>query len=138
MLEGRHWILNKNEFVKLERGADEILIDIAGDTKAINYMRFRALEALALFPTEKTADFLEITAGSNFSTLARRGFEAFKRGFNKIKPKRIKQLAIRLLNHKNPNIRISAARTIRSKDPSRFKKFIKSESNVWVRKEAQK
>ena len=58
MLEGRHWILNKNEFLRLEEGADKVLIDIARNPKIINYLRFRALEALSLYPTEKTADFL--------------------------------------------------------------------------------
>jgi len=138
MLEGRHWVLNTNEFLKLEEGTDDILIDIAGDTTLINYLRFRALEALALYPTEKTADFLEMTIENKISSFARRGFETFRRGFKKIKPKRVKKLAIRLLKHQNANIRISAARTLHSMDPSEFKKFIKLESSVWVRKEAQK
>ena len=138
MLEGRHWILNKVKFLELEEGADEVLIVIARDTKIINYLRFRALEALALYPTEKTADFLEDAAENNITTIARRGFEAFRRGFEKIKPKRVKKLANRLLKHHNANMRISAARTLRLIDPSGFKKFLKSESSSWVRKEAQK
>ena len=138
LLEGRHWILNTDKFLKLGDGVEEVLIDIAGDTKKINYLRFRALEALALFPTEKTANFLESTAEKTFPGLAKRGFEAFRSGFYKIKPKRLKRLATRLLKNSNPNIRISAARTIRSMDTSRFKKFLKSESNIWVLKEAQK
>ena len=84
MLEGRHWILNTDEFLELEEGTDQVLIDIARDTKIINYIRFRALEALALYPTENTADFLEITAENNISTIARRGFEAFRRGFKRM------------------------------------------------------
>ena len=138
MLEGRHWVLNTDKFLDLEKGTDEVLIDIAKNTKIINYLRFRALEALALYPTEKTADFLENIAEEAISSLARRGFEAFRRGFEKIKPKRVKLLATRLLKHRNPNMRISAARTLRSMDPSKFKKIIKSESKTWVRKEAQK
>ena len=35
MLEGRHWILNKNKFNSLGKGTDNILIDIAGDNKII-------------------------------------------------------------------------------------------------------
>ena len=58
MLEGRHWILNTNKFLELGAGTDDVLIDIARDTQIINYLRFRALEALSLYPTEKTADFL--------------------------------------------------------------------------------
>jgi len=138
MLEGRHWILNTDKFLELEEGTDEVLIDIAKNTKIINYLRFRALEALALYPTEKAADFLENTAEVAISSLARRGFEAFRRGFEKIKPKRVKRLATRLLKHHNAYMRISAARTLRSMDSSEFKKFLKSESNTWVRKEAQK
>ncbi len=138
MLEGRHWNLNTEKFLGLGGGIDIVLIDIAGDTKIINYLRFRALEALSLYPTEKTALFLEATAENNISAFARRGFKAFKIGFEKIKPKRLKRLATRLLKHHNANVRISAARTIRSMDTSRFKKYLKSESNSWVRKEVQK
>ena len=138
MLEGRHWILKQKEFLNLGEGSDIILIDIAGDTTLINYLRFRAFEALSLYATEITANFLEDTAEKNISSFALRGFEAFKNGFYKIKPKKVKRLATRLLKHPNVNIRISAARTIKSIDTNIFKKFLKSEPNSWVRKEAQK
>ena len=138
MLEGRHWILNKNKFNNLGEGADNILIDIAGDNKIINYLRFRALEALALFPTEKTANFLEKIAEKSFSPIARRGFESFSRGFSKTKPKRVKNLALKLLKHHRKNLRIAAAIFIRSEDSEIFKKFIKTEVDPWVRKEALK
>jgi len=138
LLEGRHWRLNSEKFLQLEEGTELILISIAEDTNIINYIRFRALEALSLFPTEKTAKFLEDISEKSFAALARRGFESFKRGFAKTHPKRIKQLASRLLNHPNTNLRISAARTIRKIDPNKFKIFIKSESNSWVREEAKK
>ena len=120
MLEGRHWILNTNKFLELGAGTDDVLIDIARDTQIINYLRFRALEALSLYPTEKTADFLEDTAKNTISAIARRGFEAFRNGFKEIKPKRVKKLAASLLKHHNAYIRISAARTLRSMDPYGF------------------
>ena len=138
MLEGRHWILNKDKFISLGKGTDNILIDIAGDNKIINYLRFRALEALALFPTEKTANFLEKTAEKSFSPIARRGFESFSRGFSKTKPKRVKKLALKLLKHQRKNLRIAAARFIRAEDLEIFKKFFKTEIDPWVRKEALK
>ena len=72
ILEGRHWILNDGKFINLGEGTDIILIEIAGDKKIINYLRFRALEALALFPTEKTANFLEEITENSFSAIARR------------------------------------------------------------------
>ena len=93
---------------------------------------------MSLFPTENSATFLEKIARKTFAPLARRGFEALKRGFAKTQPKRVKQLAIHLLKHRNAQIRISAARVIRSMDAPRFNLFLKSEQDVWVRKALQK
>ena len=138
LLEGRHWILDPDSFRLLGERTDIVLIEIAGDSSLINYLRFRALEALSLFPTENTAAFLEDAAEISFAPLARRGFEALKNGFYKTQPKRVKRLAGRLLKHNNAQVRISAARFIRSVDTPRFKSFLKSEKHSWVRKAAQK
>ena len=83
LLEGRHWKLEDKSFKSLGDDTDILLIEIAGDKALINYLRFRAMEALSLFPTEKTAVFLEHTADKSFAALARRGFEALKIGFSK-------------------------------------------------------
>ena len=138
LLEGRHWSLDAEVFQRLGEGTDSVLIEIAEDKSLINYLRFRALEALSLFPTENTASFLELYAEKSFAPLARRGFEALKNGFYKTQPQRVKRLAARLLKHPNAQVRISAARFMRSVDAPRFKRFLKSESESWVRKEAQK
>ena len=138
LLEGRHWKLDAEAFKSLGDDTNSLLIEIAGDTASINYLRFRALEALSLFPSENTAVFLEQTADKSFASLARRGFEALNNGFNKTEPERVKKLAERLLQHRNDQVRISAARAVRSLDVPRFESFIKSEKDSWVRKEAQK
>ena len=138
LLEGRHWKLDTVAFQSLGDDTDSVLIKIAGDTAIINYLRFRALEALSLFPSEKTGAFLEQTADKSFAALARRGFEALKNGFSKTEPERVKKLAERLLLHRNTQIRISAARALRSLDAARFESFMKAEKDSWVRKEAQK
>ena len=138
LLEGRHWRLDSNNFYELGVGTDIILIKIASDTNIINYLRFRALEALALYPTERTAIFLEKTIKNSFAPLARRGFESFILAFRKTHPKTVERLTSLMLKHPNPNIRISAARTIRSINKYKFTNFLKLESNSWVRKEAQK
>ena len=138
LLEGRHWKLDTVAFQSLGDDTDSVLIKIAGDTATINYLRFRALEALSLFPSEKTGVFLEQTADKSFAALARRGFEALKNGFSKTEPERVKKLAERLLLHRNTQIRISAARAVRSLDAARFESFLKAEKDSWVRKEAQK
>jgi hypothetical protein len=138
LLEGRHWSLDVEVFQRLGEGTDRVLIEIAEDKLLINYLRFRALEALSLFPTENVATFLESTADKSFAPMARRGFEALKRGFTKTQPKRVKELAARLLNHQNAHVRISAARFIQSIDVPRFKSFLETEQGAWVRKEAQK
>ena len=91
LLEGRHWKLETVAFQSLGDDTDSVLIKIAGDTATINYLRFRALEALSLFPSQKTAVFLEQTAGKSFAALARRGFEALKNGFSKTEPERVKK-----------------------------------------------
>ena len=138
LLEGRHWKIDAVAFQSLGDDTDSVLIKIAEDTAIINYLRFRALEALSLFPSEKTGVFLEQTADKSFAALARRGFEALKNGFSKTEPERVKKLAERLLLHRNAQIRISAARAVRSLDAARFESFMKAEKDSWVRKEAQK
>ena len=137
LLEGRHWKLDAEAFKSLGDNIDRVLIEIAGDTAIINYLRFRALEALSLFPSEKTAVFLEKTADNNFAALARRGFETMKKSFRRTDPERVIKLAERLLKHRNAQVRISAARTMRNLDIKRFEIFIKSEKDSWVSKEAQ-
>ena len=138
LLEGRHWKLDVESFQLLGNDTDKVLIQIGGDTSLINYIRFRALDALSLFPSENTASFLELYAKKSFAPLARRGFEALKNGFYKTQPQRVKRLAARLLKHPKTQVRISAARFMRSVDAPRFKRFLKSESDSWVRKESQK
>ena len=138
MLEGRHWKLDIRAFNKLGDDADIILIEIAKNDSLMNVIRFRALEVLSLFPTDKTASFLEETAEKAFTPMARRGFQAMKRSFARSKPERVKRLATKLLRHRNANIRISAARYIRSKDQTLFKSFINTEKESWVRKAVQK
>ena len=137
LLEGRHWSLDTRKFQRLGEETERLLIEISADKSLINYLRFRALEALPLFPTENTAVFLESAANDSFAPLARRGFEALRRGFFKTQPKRVKNAAARLLKHRNAQVRISAARFMRSVDAPRFKHFLKSEKNSWVRKAAQ-
>ena len=138
MLEGRHWKLDIRVFNKLGDDADIILIEIAKNDSLMNVIRFRALEVLTLFPTDKTASFLEDTAETEFTPMARRGFETMKRSFAKTKPDRVKHLAKKLLKHRNANIRISAARYIRFNDQTLFKSFIDTEKESWVRKAVQK
>ncbi len=138
LLEGRHWSLDAEVFQHLGEGTDRVLIEIAEDKSLINYLRYRALEALSLFPTENAATFLETTAKKEFAPLARRGFEALERSFAKTQPERVKQLANHLLKHNNAQVRISAARFIRSVDTPRFNLFMKSEQDAWVRKASQK
>ena len=138
MLEGRHWKLDIRGFNKLGDDTDVILIEIAKNDSLMNVIRFRALEVLSLFPTDNTAAFLEDTAERGFTPMARRGFQAMKRSFARTKPERVKRLAKKLLKHRNANIRISAARYIRSKDQTLFRSFINSEKESWVRKAVQK
>ncbi len=57
LLEGRHWKLDVESFQLLGDDTYKVLIEIGGDTSLINYLRFRALDALSLFPTENTASF---------------------------------------------------------------------------------
>ena len=138
MLEGRHWKLDISSYNKLGDDTDIILIEIAENDSLMNVIRFRALEVLSLFPTDNTAVFLEDTAEKAFTPMARRGFETMKRSFAKTKPERVKRLATKLLKHRNANIRISAARYIRSEDKILFKRFINTEKESWVRKAVQK
>ena len=50
LLEGRHWSLDAEEFHSLGEGTDRLMIEISADKSLINYLRFRAMEAVSLFP----------------------------------------------------------------------------------------
>ena len=51
LLEGRHWKLDVESCQLLGDDTDKVLIEIGGDTSLINYLRFRAINALSIFPT---------------------------------------------------------------------------------------
>ena len=57
LLEGRHWSLDPVVFQRLGEGTDRVLIEIAEDKSLINYLRFRALEAMSLFPQRTLQHF---------------------------------------------------------------------------------
>ncbi|MDP7140149.1 MAG: hypothetical protein QF560_17450, partial [SAR324 cluster bacterium] len=59
LLEGRHWELHDGPFRALGEGTDEVLREISDNSSLINYLRFRALTALALYENEETAEHLE-------------------------------------------------------------------------------
>ena len=77
-----------------------------------------------MFPSENAAVFLESTADNSYAPLARRGFEALRRGFFKTQPKRVKNAAARLLKHRNAQVRISADRFMRSVYAPLFEHFL--------------
>ena len=138
LLEGRHWELREGVFQRLGSGTDQVLREIADDQGLINYLRFRALEALSLYDNEATARHLERLGKSPDPSFAQRGFSALSRGFSKTQPERVRKAGISLLTNPDAHVRIEAARAIRSLDEPAFQSFLRRESEAWVRMEAKK
>ena len=138
LLEGRHWELREGVFQRLGSGTDQVLREIADDPGLINYLRFRALEALSLYENEATARHLERLAKSPNPSFAQRGFSALSRGFSKTQPERVRKASMSLLTNPDAHVRIEAARAIRNLDVRAFQSFLKRESEAWVRMEAKK
>ena len=138
LLEGRHWELRQEVFQRLGSGTDQVLREIADDPGLINYLRFRALEALSLYDNEATARHLESLVKSPNPSFAKRGFSALSRGFSKTQPERVRKAGISLLTNPDAHVRIEAARAIRSLDEPVFESFLKGESKSWVRREAKR
>ena len=138
LLEGRHWELREGVFQRLGPGTDQVLREIADDPGLINYLRYRAMEALSLYDNEATARHLERLAKSPNPSFARRSFRALSRGFSKTQPERVRKVGISLLTNPDSHVRIEAARAIRSLDEPAFQSFLRRESEAWVRMEAKK
>jgi hypothetical protein len=135
LLEGRHWTLRSGAFRRLGPGAEELLREIAEDSTRINYLRFRALEALSLFPSDATADFLEATARRGERSFSRRGLAAFEAGFSQSRPSRFQALARDLATSPLPDVRLQAGRVLRQVDPQSFSRMLRQEPEAWVREE---
>ena len=137
LLEGRHWELKEEKFLELGEGADEVLRKIVDDPGLINYLRFRALEALSLYENETTAKHLEQLTESPDLSFVRRSFRALSKGFSNTQPERVKKTAQRLLQNSDAHVRIESARAMRSLDEPSFRSFLRTESKVWVRRDAK-
>lgn len=135
LLEGRHWELPTERLQELGPDAVPVLQSIADDTALINYLRFRALEALGVFPTDATATYLEGVARSGQRYFARRGLSAFERGFQETRPEQVRSLARELSDAPLPEVRITAGRVLKSVDPPAFQQMLNRESQPWVRRE---
>ena len=138
LLEGRHWELREGVFQRLGSGTDQVLREIADDQGLINYLRFRALEALSLYDNEATARYLERMAKSLDPSFVQRGFSALSRGFSETQPELVRKTGMSLLTNSDAHVRIEAARAIRSLDEPAFQSFLRRESEEWVRMEAKK
>ena len=137
LLEGRHWELHEGPFRALGEDADEVLRQISDNTSLINYLRFRALAALALYENEETAEHLERHARSQDSAFARRGFSSLSRGFSELDPERVRRIAEHLMSSSEAHLRIVAAREMRRIDAPTFKSFLNREPEAWVREAAK-
>ena len=133
LLEGRHWELHEEHFLRLGEGVDEVLREISDNTSLINYLRFRALAVLALYENDATADHLERHSRSPNSSFARRGFSSLSQAFSSSQPDRVQSAAQNLLESSDPHLRIEAAREMRQLDMPAFKNFLDREPEAWVR-----
>ncbi|MBF0138263.1 MAG: hypothetical protein H7833_20315 [Magnetococcus sp. DMHC-1] len=114
-LGGYEWTLDPARFKDPGPDTDLTLMAIVKDTKQPNYIRFRALELLRLYPTDRVADFLESTlATAPVSSFVRRALESHATAFAKTRTARVERLAGDLLSHNDPNVRIQAAQILRS------------------------
>ncbi len=142
LLKGYEWKLNASAFRSMGEGTDEALMAIAQDKSLPNYYHFRALMALRLFDNDRVADFLEnYISEDKGAGHTRRAFESFARGFSQTHPDRVQRAASELLENKNPHVRISAARTLRTFDTSNSRSMLRehiANEEDWVREEIEK
>ncbi|MBF0178366.1 MAG: hypothetical protein HQL63_16215 [Magnetococcales bacterium] len=114
-LGGYEWRARPAISEKLGPDADLTLMEIAKDTHQPNYIRFRAIHLLRLYPTDRVAHFLEDTLSiTPESSFLRRALESHSAAFATTRPERVERLAGDLLSHADPNVRIQAAQTLRS------------------------
>ncbi len=137
LLEGRHWTVPTERLQQLGPDAAPQLQAIAEDPTLINYLRFRALEALGVLPTDDTATYLETVARSGQRYFARRGLSAFEQGFRDSRPEQVRSLARELAEAPLPEVRVTAGRMLRSLDPPAYRQLLRQESEPWVRQELE-
>jgi hypothetical protein len=133
LLEGRHWQLDPGAFRRLGAGTETVLQELADNESLTNYLRFRALEALSVFPEDETAAFLEAFSQRTAPHFARRGVEALSRGFGQSHPRHVQRTAEALSRHPSPQVRLSAGRALKGTAPEQFQRFMRAEPEVWVR-----
>ena len=133
LLEGRHWQLDPEAFRRLGAGTPQVLQELADNESLTNYLRFRALEALTVFPEDETAAFLESFSQRTEPALARRGVEALSRGFRQTHPQHVQRTAAALSRHPSPQVRLSAGHALKGTAPEQFQRFMRAETETWVR-----
>ncbi|MBF0311079.1 MAG: hypothetical protein HQL56_16310 [Magnetococcales bacterium] len=113
LLAGYEWRLIPERWQQLGGDADLILMEVVTDPQLMNVYRFRAMEVLTLYPTNRVADFLErFTLSATEVPLLWRSFRSMERSFKTSQPDRVARLATQLLQHPNARVREDAARTL--------------------------
>lgn len=139
LLRGYEWSLDPGPFQRLGPQAEETLMAIAENQRLPNRLRFRAVNALRLFPTDRTADFLEgIVTGLPRPAFQRRALDSFAAAFSNSRPERVERISETLLNHADPHLRIKAARTLKPLSApsarSALERYLGSGLSTWEQK----
>ncbi|MBF0424889.1 MAG: hypothetical protein HQL66_03605 [Magnetococcales bacterium] len=114
-LQGYEWSPRPDLVDRLGPDADLTLMTIAQDAQRHNFLRFRAIHLLRLYPSERVAAFLEQLPGAGREAgLTRRALESHAAAFSATQPERVERLASDLLDHGDPHVRIQAAKTLRT------------------------
>ncbi|MBF0624774.1 MAG: hypothetical protein HQL82_08190 [Magnetococcales bacterium] len=143
LLEGRDWALREADFKALGNTTDQDLIALAEDTTQPNYLRFRAIQALRLFPTGRSADWLErILTASPDQALVRRALDSYGAAFASSRTAQMERMAGDLLAHPDAQVRIGAARLMRGLNTAtsadRYQQHLRGVTDPWERAEAEK
>ncbi|MBF0240146.1 MAG: hypothetical protein HQM12_20785, partial [SAR324 cluster bacterium] len=115
LLEGYEWQIDPVQFGELGADTDLVLMEIITDpAPMLNYYRFRALEALRLFPNDRVATFLEKYLGNESDTSrVYRAFDSYTRNFSKSRPQTVQKIAEKLLVNSKPDLRIAAVEALK-------------------------
>jgi len=139
LLEGFEWTLNAERFAQLGENVDQVLIEIISDPKPIiNYYRFRALEALRLYPSEKVAQFIENYTQKKevHSSHLRRAVDSFSRAFSNTQPERVQKLSARFLDHHDLHLQLIAAKALnrleRPEAKGLVQKYLQKTNQRWI------
>lgn len=127
LLEGHHWQLDEARFNTLGDNVDLTLIEIIKEQNPLPYISLRAMRALSLYPTESVADFFEQYLKTSVTKRSERKVLAiYVQIFGSKMSERVELVCSGYLTHKDPHIRVLAAKALMSNSSTSARNLVDS------------